>query len=222
MVDIEFLSFFIQVYLVFPIFGLVLLLTGVIYGCSKLEKIKLFLIQNFAKNFYGFAECIIRNESNQNSYGTINDNDKNYREFINTSIGIKLTFEQVQSFLTFGIDFAINTTAFLYICLQFLLVDEFYSNECVQDCFCYSTQVNSNLTCQNQNNSTIIIKSNDPFAFNCTSVFLDMKSIGLRLTLIALFAKLFLIISKIIFNLSYLFFKKFKNSCSTFFAYLND
>jgi hypothetical protein len=212
MVDIEFLFIFIQVYVVFLIFGIVILLTGVIYGCSKLEKVRLFLIQNFAKNFYGFVECIITNESNQNNYGTINNYDNNYKEFINTSFGIKLTLKQVQSFPTFGINFAIKTTTFLYVCTQFLFVDEFYSNECVQDYFCYSTQVNSNLTCQYQNNSNIIIKSNDPFAFNCTSVFLDIKSIGLRLTLIAAFAKLFLIISKIIFNVSYLFFEKFKDS----------
>ena len=186
-------------------------LTASIYLWNKLEKIKLFLIQNFVGIFYGINECVIQNESNQNEYDTINDNEnivKSKKIFINPSLGIKLTLDQMQSFKTFGIDFTFIITIFTYVSIQFLLVDEFYSDKCVKNYVCYSNNINS--TC-NQNYTSIKDKLDDPFAFHCISVSLDIKSIGLRLTLISAFAKLFLTISKITFNLSYMFFKRFEN-----------
>ena len=215
MVDNEFLVNLIQIYLVFIIYAVAIFLTAIIYLWNKLEKIKLFLIQNFVGIFYGINECIIQNESNQNEYGTINDNENenimnSKKIFINPSLGIKLTLDQMQSFKTFGIDFTFIITIFTYVSIQFLLVDEFYSDKCVKNYVCYSNNIN--LTC-NQNYTAITDKSDDPFAFHCTSVSLDIKSIGLKLTLISAFAKLFLTISKITFNLSYMFFKRFENKC---------
>jgi len=126
MVDNEFLVNFVQIYLVFIIYAVAIFLTAIIYLWNKLEKIKLFLIQNFVGIFYGINECVIQNESNQNEYGTINDNEnivKSKKIFINPSLGIKLTLDQMQSFKTFGIDFTFIITIFTYVSIQFLLVD---------------------------------------------------------------------------------------------------
>lgn len=194
----------IQLWSVFITHPLMVILWIIIYLIPKLKVVKEFLCKNLADLFFGINQCAINQQPKSMSINENENVSRNQIAYTNHLLAIELTFYDISGF-KFGLVYMLLIANFLYIGIQIIFIEEIYSNKCEEGFVCTKFDLESNLTCET--NTTVI--TDDPYAFNCQSFNFDINIFQLRLIVLYGFAKLYLSLVKIAFNVSYTIFKKF-------------